>query len=1858
MSQLTALQNSLSAAIKNQSLTLDQSLLDATLLKPFPQGAIALEQVTLTLQGKALLLTGDLQDNWQPPGLSALLISQLSLSATFTETAKGLTATFSFVGVIIVDGKTINITGSVSKEKIQFGLASEQKLPLAVMVSVISNKVMDGSLPALSFLNSVMVETFNLGFAFDGKSATDIELVAGIDASWDIIAKTLSVGNLKTKIELSYAASTDGGEYSLFYSGSLQGSMKAGVAYQVEVPFTASQNLDIIITAQQADATPGILDIAKLIGGAELRTKMKTALTTVKLTELSVDKLTISFDTTKKKPRYMLAEGHMVLAGVNSQLSVQIPGAPSAKNAAWIINASAAQKKAIPIGQLVNDLSSRYGKLTLPDMLESFQLSNLSLSVNTATQSIAVGFDSQMAIAGQKKLDTHIQLALAKSGKAFSKTFNGYVLFNGLQFALDFSSAPNSTQFSASFNNSQNSPSNVGLPGYGAPVPSSGKLFDVISQMFPASLSAAIPDLLKQSLNTISVSDSRIAIGNVAAVSYQSISLSYQKQGTKTNWKVAFVGGVELSGVVDLDGQLQIDIGENNVVEFIAAADSGQLPSIPMPLPVSGKAPTLEAKFKSIRFSKQAENFEFVSSVAVQFKGFSGLLDDILPDSSEATLTIKNKVQTLTITRLTDGVEIPLPNIPVPGKKDIVLGKMLLNLTNFSINTGAAPSLSVDMDIGLPSQLNNIFGTSGGKPNFELFNTYRAADPVNSVVKTRVASDGKKLSMQLINSPLKAAPTITIDGKSWWAIDMGDFGAANVMVPEFSYISGSTGLTASGGFDIVRPLSIPLTPLKWFLEAVFSKEVADAVPSAVPLKEINILNKNDELNVNELKKLWGGNFPSEVDSVLDVINDGVDKLPDRLKSYFNIQIPKSLLFDIQIDSTGGIQGSLSVKKDDPPLRILYPSMAGPLPALCGLELRKVAFGEILSGQLFTLEVDATFDQFNILTIAASLAMPNSDLNILPKSQNLQTTLEIKNLFAVIFYQAGVPIPIPLFYDLIGIDYLGFEGLGVGSHFKFPKPTLNVAELAKTLSHLLEFFTDPKYLLDSKNPPKDMDLAFTIGGNYLQLPNYTGGKLLGKKTTIETISAWKLLAHSLNWMKTFSVNEFVQSFPIQYRVGNETISFFNVAGINVAWALTTPHEFVTVAYKKLKIPAQDTEGVLALLPKQANREDEGLVLLMRGGFVIANTVKFQSTFGIMGSSAQGFATGFQHKGSIAKIVSAELSGAVAINPKSQPAFQLIGKTNLTILQQTVMSGELYLSNQELFISGLIDLFPGIKAVSAKAQIEGIVSSKQLKLTGDTNFAFGNATIIKGQLVLSQSEFYIAGQFLALKTTLQISQVNQALSIKGTVGTQLKFGVTTGAIRIAGVKVADGMSINIDAALALAIAVSSEEFALGVKAKFKLNGKGFDVSLMMHVVPKQIGDVTKELTDAIINEIEKYFKAIYKDAAAWAEGVASGAITFADNTAKTTAKVFKSVYKSTAQETTRLLKSAGHAVEDIGGALQGIYGQTDKQVTKLLKDAGYAAEEVGKALESAFSVTAEEAAKLLKGAGYTAEQVGKALESAFNQTAAEAAKLLKGAGYAAEQVGKALQSVYKQTAQQAAKLLKGAGYAAEQVGKALQSAYKQSAQQAAKLLKGAGYTAEQVGKALQGVYKQTAKQAAKLLKGAGYIAADVGKALKSVFKSSASAAASAMKSAGYTANQVGSALKSGFSLGAGAAAKALKGAGYTVDQVGGAIKGTFTNSAAAAASALKSAGYSASQAAKVMKNTFGASANEVAKVMKGTFGLGSSAVKGILKGVKFSSGAIAGVMKDIFNIIPFVKLPHIKHVKLPHIKHIKIPHVKIF
>ena len=239
---------------------------------------------------------------------------------------------------------------------------------------------------------------------------------------------------------------------------------------------------------------------------------------------------------------------------------------------------------------------------------------------------------------------------------------------------------------------------------------------------------------------------------------------------------------------------------------------------------------------------------------------------------------------------------------------------------------------------------------------------------------------------------------------------------------------------------------------------------------------------------------------------------------------------------------------------------------------------------------------------------------------------------------------------------MGLEYKGIEGLGLQGHLSFPAP--DPSELGTFFSALNEFFSSRKYLLDPKKSP-GIALKMTLGDNYIELPEYLGGKVLGIKGQPVTINIWSGIAHGLNFMKTISINELIQTIPINSRMGSADSSF-GFLSFNADWMISTPKEFRDSAYKKMKLSASDKEDFVAVLPTVAasassgSGNEEGLIIFMRAEVDLA-VVKMETVFGLAASGSGGFATGFKFTGTLAQIIEMEIDGAVAINaPEVDPS----------------------------------------------------------------------------------------------------------------------------------------------------------------------------------------------------------------------------------------------------------------------------------------------------------------------------------------------------------------------------------------------------------------------------------------------------------------------------------------------------------------------------------------------------------------------------------------------------------------------------
>ncbi|OUC13834.1 MAG: hypothetical protein B0A82_15090 [Alkalinema sp. CACIAM 70d] len=753
-------------------------------------------------------------------------------------------------------------------------------------------------------------------------------------------------------------------------------------------------------------------------------------------------------------------------------------------------------------------------------------------------------------------------------------------------------------------------------------------------------------------------------------ISSLAMTLAQSTTGEPTDWSLAAAGQLQLENVLNVQGLLTLS-REATTTRLVFIPNTA---AVVIPLPPDQDS-SLQLRFGAIEIARQAltgqprrSAWVFEAAVDLAFSGWHPSVYRVLPPQIQGQFRADRDRVIISVDRVVNAAEFDIPDIEI-NDLTIPLGTMRVDVVNLAIRVDTNVELSADIALGLPSDLNNLFGVdSNGNPNLEFFNTFDPSNPEETTVNLRLAIGTAGISITPVTSPIRAVRIEEDNGIASWHVDLGRFGEVRLQVPVFSYDTAQSSFMASGGFEVIRPLSLPLTPFKRLLEAVGMGAVAATIPDGLPFQDIQILDDNDNFRSQELRQLLAtiGDVPTEITDALDLIGDRVNQLPNQFRNYLNVEIPDSFAFEISVNPSGTAKVNARVNEGDDPIRLLYPSfqinplLPIPVPVLNGIELRSLSFGELSGGSLFLLEVNANLDQFDLITLAASLALPNDDAIPLPNTRDLQRRLVLRNLFMIIVYQTVIPIPIPLFYDEVGIEYLGLEGLTLQTHAQFPMPSFDLGEISRILADLRRFFSDRDFLLNPNTPPDNVNLRFSLDSNYLRLPEYLGSQMLGPGVDGPDIDLYANLAHLLNGLKTLSVNELIQALPLEYRVGGVDVSFVSLRS-QLGWLVTTPGEFQQLIaradsrdriFRQLQLTDESqAQGLLSILPPvsaAAPTSEEGLVTFLKGTWNVANVAELQATFGLVASGSQGFRTGFRIAGEIDRFLDLEVAGRVAIN----------------------------------------------------------------------------------------------------------------------------------------------------------------------------------------------------------------------------------------------------------------------------------------------------------------------------------------------------------------------------------------------------------------------------------------------------------------------------------------------------------------------------------------------------------------------------------------------------------------------------------
>jgi hypothetical protein len=1594
-----------------------------------------------------------------------------------------------YSGTISQNGSSFNICCQKTDDGLSFFLDTEESDDVSLEQLLALSGGDTVPVPALSQLDlfeSIKLVAFSTQFDPSGRGPTLVGFGLNVDKDWELIKDKLDVTNVALEMYYKYENN------SKSFTGTITGALTiAQKPLHLVFHMSASDDYELSINAQSDQGLPDIGDIASLIDES-MGDTIHDAMAAVHLDGITLTSVDIGFNIKPAVLNYATVHADANIFGIQSEVSVMVPE----------LSFIGKLKEELTISSLLKKMSVDAGFLPELTITKGEVAANIKSKQLSFALSCKDDWELQLGNLGLTLKEVSTEFSYEMADKAFSGAISGRTKIGMFELSLsaDYEGKSVGLDFIGSMV-AVNEAGKAGLPELlDAFCPRSIELPDEMSVVEFSELDIAVN---KSGFNISSQIEVALDFG-VASFDVKSIDIQYQKQVDKSDILFQMDSTFKTS-IADhdicIDGILSVSkTSAGTAIEFTAGEDMPPL-AIPLPLPGNNnKSIKIDVALQDIALSKEINGWCFAIGSTVSYENMYPRVMKVLHQGMKSVISISKKGATLKFDEMIEPIVIDVK--PPVGHKDF--GQMSINFTNITLSLARQIGIEAELDIALPSEMNNMFGTDGGKPMVKLFRVYNPDMVDNNAVKAKLIANEYGLGVDLLNSPFESIEVE--DG--YWLCPLGhdsEYGEVKFELPQFNYDVKKMAFSGYGGMEVTKEIRLPMVIIKALLDGLGLHPIAKFIPDAIAIEEVDVFDpETNKINTHKLVDKYLDDLPSELVEVIHSLEDQADKLPDRLKDYLNIELPKALYFNFNFSETGNVEIAIDVndlnplaqkRTDNPPIKVIYPSVGIMGPALSGLEFYGFSFGELMGGAFFSCTFDYVSDTFFFLPIILGMEIPDACRPYLSDSHGYQMTTTVKNFYILIEYETGIPIPIPVFFDDFGIDYYYLEGVKLSAHFGFPKPLLDFSEVTKVISDMYNFFTQRSAMMPEK-PPGHFDLKFIIGqspaiegekGNPIELglPKYLGGQAL--KVRYAEVSAYKAVAHFMNWCKTFSINEIIQAIDIDYRVGKEKLNFFGLEA-EVDWAITTPKEFRETAYPKLGLQqgSPDIDNVMSIIPVEPSKKEEGLVTFLKGEVGIKNTLSLTGTFALALAS-KGFATGFMMEGKIDGLIDMSWAGSIGINMEHK-SFPLLldARASLKVLGGEIAKGVLTLNNHGLYLDAKVDLFPGVDIVKAKGDVKGNIGKGNFALAGGIDIEVGGVTIIKEDACLNERGFSFTGQFLCVHTTFSLLEENGAMMLKGAAGINLDVNTHVGPIKIAGVEITPKISIDVGVHAALAIVISKHGFAAGVEAGFHYKGLNRSFTATIRVVPKDLEHLAEMLLKHLVAAIEKILEALYKDVGKYLEDVGNKAITFTEEAGKAVGHALKNAYKKSAQEAVHLMKGANMAVHDVGHALQSGYGLAGDDATKLMKEAGYVADEVADALEAVYGLGDEVVAGMLSGAGFAAGEVASALKSVYGLGDVAVTGLLKGAGFAAHDVALALKSVYGLGDISVAGVLKGAGFAAGEIASALKTVYGIGGDAVAGVLKGAGFAVDAVGGALKDTFNYTTKQAGKALEGVGFAA----------------------------------------------------------------------------------------------------------------------------------------------------------------------------
>ncbi|TVP60607.1 MAG: hypothetical protein EA351_00440 [Gemmatimonadales bacterium] len=793
-------------------------------------------------------------------------------------------------------------------------------------------------------------------------------------------------------------------------------------------------------------------------------------------------------------------------------------------------------------------------------------------------------------------------------------------------------------------------------------------------------------------LTVMHVEDARLELDR-AELRVRLRTESGQSRGLKLGGRAT----LEWGKMAPLSGSLRLSHGdEADGVYLEIDGDVRILVPVPEALDCS---PELILKGGGLGIERRARGWSFRGSTALEVRGMPPAIQARLGAIVAADLSIEPGSFSLKSSLKTPGsdtaddhprplaFEYELPELD-RGRDPTPLGNLGVEGRALVVSaSGTQISVQVTLGLQLPQALNLVFGMSDrGEAVRDVFVT---ETPVGIRLTVGIPDGRPGCSIDLVDSPVRQ---VTLED-GWWPVDLGQAGSLELEAPRFR-LSGRE-FRAGGG--IRQEIRIPMPLIREILRGRLSQDALDTLPSEpVPLSEIRVFDREsdtfDAVAFRDFVRNLGIHLGDRLDSALDELAKVGHRLPDRLKDYLASGLPSEFSFDIAAGTAGGLtfEARAGTRVAPESLYVLLP--AGP--QLLGIEVGRVSFGPVLGGALFRLDLDVIVDRFDILEILAAAALGDG----IPTLNQAHSTFVSKGMTALIVYESGIPIPIPLFFEELGVDQVGPLGGSIRSSWTL-KPSIDLAGLFTAVPEFWQFLGDD----DVRLPPDGaVDVELRLNESFIELPPMFGtgggphgGHLLGQVgSPVFEAHLWRTFASVLNGIKFFSPYEFLTAIPLDHRVGRVPLDFGPLSG-EFLWVVATRRELIDgfraagdssdggytgtdakAVQEVVRLAREERERWSEALPSPPGSGSAGPIVMLSGALIVSKSMAFETFVGLEVVRGGDLAAGLRAHSRIGGLLELELECFLASTAsKDGSDFEFIWDALLAIGDRVGIAGGL-------------------------------------------------------------------------------------------------------------------------------------------------------------------------------------------------------------------------------------------------------------------------------------------------------------------------------------------------------------------------------------------------------------------------------------------------------------------------------------------------------------------------------------------------------------------------------------------------------